>query len=306
MKTHDMQTLNAQFAIPDQLPFSPIHGGLPAALIRNTHATATVALHGAHVTAFRPHDHKPVLWISDCNRYKPDSPIRGGIPVCWPWFGAHPQDAALPFHGFARISEWDVVRTAVLDGDVTLIELRLTDGPRTLALWPHAFDLRLCVRVGAQLDVELAMTNTGHVPVTCSSALHSYFAVREVTAIRVLGLERARFLDTVPNPPMPRIEDDPITVGAEVDRIYLDTAADCLIEDPGFDRRIRIAKRGSQSTVVWNPWVAKAARLADFGNEEYHEMLCVETTNASSDARVIAPGGQHRLAAVISVEPLRA
>ena len=304
MATHDIQRLNGQFGVPGHLEFRSIQGGLPAAVIRNRHASATVALHGGHVTAFQPHGQDPVLWMSRCSRFQTGAPIRGGIPICWPWFGAHPTRAQAPFHGFARVSEWDVARAQALDDGSTLIELGLADTPQSRELWPHPFGLRLRVRVSTELDVELTMLNTGHEPMTCSAALHSYFAVSEVASIRVRGLEGTPFMDTVQSVPVPGVEDQPLVIRSETDRIYLDTESRCSIDDPGLRRCIRIAKRGSRSTVVWNPWIAKSARMPDFGDDEFHRMLCIETANAAADAREIASGETHVLDTVISVEPL--
>ena len=306
MSASDIQRLNGQFGIPEHLEFGSIQGGLPAAMVRNRHASATVALHGAHVMAFQPHGQHPVLWMSRCSRFEAGAPIRGGIPICWPWFGAHPTTPQAPFHGFARVSEWDVALAQALDDGSTLLELRLADTPQSLELWPHPFDLRLRVRVSTELEVELTMLNTGHAPMTCGAALHSYFAVSEVASIRVLGLEGTPFLDTVPPTPVAGAEEQPIAIRSETDRIYMDTDSRCTIEDPGLKRRIRIAKRGSRSTVVWNPWIAKSARMPDFGAEEYRGMLCIETANAATDVREIAPGGTHALGTVLSVERLAA
>ena len=306
MSAQNIRDLNERFAIPGCLTFEAITGGLPVARVRNAYASATVALHGAHVTAFQPHGQRPVLWMSARSRFEAGAPLRGGIPICWPWFGPHPHDPAVPSHGFARISEWEVAGAEALDDGATRIELKLGDTAASHRLWPWAFDLRLRVRVAADLRVELTMRNTGDQTMTCSSALHSYFAVSDVTAVRVLGLQKCRFLDTVPTPPAEGIQDGPVTVGKETDLVYPDTEAECVLEDPGLARRIRIAKEGSRSTVVWNPWAAKAARMPDFGDDEYPGMLCIETANAETDTRQIAPGGQHRLAAVIRVEPFPA
>ncbi len=304
MNTAQLDALNAQFALRDHLSFVPFRGGLVAAEIRNTHATATLALHGGHVVAFQPHGQAPVLWLSAKSRFEAGAPIRGGIPICWPWFGNHPRDPQAPFHGFARLHPWEVVRTAIAEDDATEIELRLPEPPGAQDQWPHAWTLHLHVRVGADLRVALEMRNTGAKAMTCTTALHSYFTVRDVSVVRVLGLEGCRYIDTVPTPHTAHVQQGPITISAETDRPYLDTEAECIIEDPGLRRRIRIAKAGSRATVVWNPWIAKSKRMPDFGDEEYPGMLCVETVNTATDARTLSPGEAHRIAMQIAVEPL--
>jgi len=303
MQTTDLDTLNDSFGIMDQIAFKAGPGGLAIAEIRNSHAVATLSLHGAHLIGYRPHGHEPVLWVSAQSQYRPGKAIRGGIPICWPWFGPHPADPSKPAHGFARTAMWGVLSTAALTDGASQIRLRLMDGDATHDLWPHAFDLRLVATVGAQLRVELIMRNPGGAPYTCGGALHSYFGVSDVGAIAIGGLEGCAYIDQVDGD-QPKLQRGPVTIAAETDRIYLDTTATCTIDDPGLDRRVAIAKAGSHSTVVWNPWVEKARRLADFGDEEYHGMVCVETANAGPDSVTIAPGGEHRLVATIGVEPL--
>lgn len=296
--------LNARFAIPGHLTFGPVQGGLVAAQVNNTHARATIALHGGHVMAFQPHGQAPVLWLSGKSRFEAGAPIRGGIPICWPWFGQHPSAAQAPFHGFARLHAWEVTRTGMgTEGD-TEIDLSLPEPPGVRTHWPHAWTLRLRIRVGAALRVELDMHNAGPAAMTCTTALHSYFTVSDIATVRVLGLDGCRYLDTVQTPPTEHVQAGPITFSAETDRPYFDTEADCVIEDPGLSRRLRIAKSGSRSTVVWNPWIAKSIRMPDFGDDEYHGMVCVETVNTGSDARTLPPGATHCIATRISVEPL--
>jgi glucose-6-phosphate 1-epimerase len=304
MTTHEIDQLNAKFAVQGHVTFAAIQGGLVAAEIRNAHASATVALHGGHVLAFQPHGEQPVLWVSRESRFQEGAPIRGGIPICWPWFGKHADGSAKPFHGFARTALWEVSAVRGLRDGSTELDLRLRDSDATRGLWPQAFELRLRVTVSRTLHVALAMRNTGEKPFTCTSALHSYFRVSEAADIQVWGLDKCAYLDTVPEPPARGVQDGPVRIGAETDRVYVDTEAECAIEDPGLKRRVRVAKQGSRSTVVWNPWIAKAARMPDFGKEEYHEMLCLETANAGEDAREIPPASEHRIAAIIHMEPL--
>jgi D-hexose-6-phosphate mutarotase len=298
----DLQALNEQYAIGRHVVFAEGPGGLPVADIQNGLATATVALQGGHVVAFQPHGQQPVLFVSNNAVYRKGKAIRGGIPVCWPWFAQHPADPAKPAHGFARTSMWHVVGTAVID-DATQLRLGLADSAATWAIWPHAFALELDITVGRRLRAELIARNTGDDPFHIGGALHTYFRVGDVTRVAVHGLDGCAYLDTLDG--ARKTQHGPVTIDAETDRIYLDTTADCLIDDPSLGRRIRVAKTGSRTTVVWNPWVAKARALGDFDPQEYMEMICVETTNANTagDEIAVPPGGEHRLGAVIEVEP---
>lgn len=299
--TNLLQHLNEQFAIEDHLHFKSGPGGLTVAEINNTTATATVALLGANVLSFQPHDERPVLWVSDHSRYEIGKAIRGGIPVAWPWFAGHPTDPSKPAHGFVRTALWSVSDTQPVSDGETRLRLELTDTSESRALWPYAFQLDLIITVGATLQVALVIRNPGQSSFSCGGALHSYFSVSDVTKISVEGLHGCTYLDKVAGDAQ-KIQHGPVTVEGETDRIYLDTTATCVIEDPGWNRQIHISKAGSYSTVIWNPWIEKSRRLADFGDDEYSRMICVETTNAATDVVNLVPGETHRLLTAISLK----
>jgi D-hexose-6-phosphate mutarotase len=301
MLTTDSQVLNEQFAIAQHVTFAANAGGLPVAQIHNSHAEASVAVQGGHVISFQPHGQAPVLFASSLAEYAPGKTIRGGIPVCWPWFGTHPADPSKPFHGFVRAAMWQVRGASVGPGDATEVRLGLAESDATLELWPHPFDLEIVVTVGPQLQVELIARNSGDQPFVCGGALHTYYAVGDARRIAIHGLDGREYLDKVEGFKRKQ-QHGPVTIAGETDRIYLDTDAACVIEDPALARRIRIAKAGSRTTVVWNPWAEKARQIADLGDEEYLSMVCVETANADTDVATVAPGGEHRLSALIGVE----
>jgi D-hexose-6-phosphate mutarotase len=301
MHTLDLEALNDTFAITGQLSFQVGPGGLPLAQIRNRHAAAMVSLYGAYVLAFQPHGHDPLLWFSSHGPYQPGKSIHGGIPVCWPWFGPHPTDPSKPSHGFVRTAMWNVLAAAALTGGATQLRLSLVSDEDTRDLWPHDFQLRLVVTVGAELRVELIVRNPGSAPFTCSGALHSYFAVSDAGAITIQGLDGCEYIDKVDGNQR-KLQRGPVRIESETDRVYLNTAAPCTIDDPGLGRRTTIAKSGSHSTVIWNPWAEKARNLADFRDGAYRGMVCVETANAGSDTITVAPRGEHRLVAIISAE----
>ena len=293
---NNITELSNRFTVPG-IKF--IAGTLPVIEITNSFASAKIALHGAHVMSYTPAGATDLLWMSDASWFEPNKPIRGGIPVCWPWFGGHPTDANQPSHGFARISEWQLECVELADNGAHRIVLGLSDSEITRKMWDFAFKAELTVTVGAELHVELMMRNCDAQPFTISAALHNYFAVDDITQVKVSGLVDCPYLDTVDNQRKEQVGD--IGFAAETDNVYLDTAATAIIHDAAQQRKISIAKRGSNSTVVWNPWSAKATRMPDFGNNEYTQMLCVETTNAENDARTIAPGAEHRLETIISL-----
>ena len=299
----DLATLNTQFGIDQQLVFTSGVGDLTVAEISNSYAQAVIALHGAHVLSFQPHGQRPVLWLSEYSQFKIGKAIRGGIPICWPWFAAHPSDPSKPSHGFARTTLWAVAGSEALADGSTQLRLELHDSAETQALWPHPFRLELVVTVGPALQVDLNIYNPGDGPFVCTDALHTYFGVSDIANVTIRGLENVAYLDKVDHDGR-KMQQGPITITAETDRIYLDTTADCLIVDSSWQRRIRVAKQGSQTTVVWNPWIEKSQRMTDFGDEEYHGMVCVETTNAADDVVTVPARGSHRLQTSITVEPI--
>ena len=293
---------NERFGIADQLAIVAGPGGLPVIEIDNAAATAAIALHGAHVLRYRPVGARPVLWLSSQSMFAPGKPIRGGIPICWPWFGAHPENAAAPAHGFARIMDWELVRTERVDEATTRVRLQLRDSPATHRWWEGAFLLTLEVTVGTTLDVALRMDNTGERPWTVTAALHSYFAVGDVRRVAVHGFEGCPSINTVGGQWVKGRRETALTVDRETDEILLECPGEAWMDDPVWRRRIGIRKEGSTSAVVWNPWIDKARRMPDFGDEEYPEMMCVETCNAPGDEREVEAGGSHCLRANIRLE----
>jgi len=291
--------LNARFGNAD-LTFTIGQGGLPKADIRNRLGSADVYLHGAHLTAFQPADAGPVLWMSEQAAFAPPKPIRGGVPICWPWFGGNPDDTAKPQHGFARNRRWTVRSARSLPDDATVLTLGLRDDPETRAIWPHAFDLEFTLTVGSELRMDLRARNTGDSPVEIGAALHTYFAVGDITQVSISGLDGREYHDQLDGMRVKSQSGD-VRIDREVDRIYIDTEDTCFIDDPSMSRRIRVAKEGSRSTVVWNPWVAKAARMPDFPDDGYRTMVCIETTNAAGDVRTLGPGQEHTLTQFISL-----
>ena len=295
--THTLDSLNARFAISDHLRFSLSAPGLPVIDIQTPHASARVALQGAQVLTWQPTGQKPVLWVSKATVYAPGKGARGGVPVCWPWFGAR---AGLPAHGFVRTRLWEMRETRLDAAGQVVLHLGTADDASTRALWDHAFDLELVVTVGQTLSMALVTRNTGTAPFTITDALHTYFCVGDIAQTRVQGLDGCAYLDKVQDFAQ-LTQTDAVAFTGETDRIYLDTTADCLIEDQAWERSIRVAKQGSSSTVVWNPWREREKAFADMAAGEHREMLCVETCNAGPDQVTLAPGASHTLAALIAV-----
>jgi D-hexose-6-phosphate mutarotase len=303
----DLQTLNERHAIPGQLSFRADASGLVFADIDNAGGTATLCLQGAHLTTWRPKSQaEPVVWLSPVAKYAVGKSIRGGAPVCWPWFGPHATESSFPGHGFARTVPWQVTGSKALDGGETQIRLLLAQNDATRAQWPKATRLELTATVGASLRIDLTTTNLDTEDIVIGEALHTYFHIGDIGNIQVLGLEGCGYIDKVDGGAR-KVQQGAVTCAGEVDRVYVNTAADCIIVDPDLKRRIRIAKSGSSSTVVWTPWTEKAEKMGDFGPGRanqggWREMVCVESANAVDNLVTVPAGDSHTLTVVYSAE----
>jgi D-hexose-6-phosphate mutarotase len=270
------------------------HGGLPYLELCHKGAVAHVYLHGAHVLHYQPDGEKPVLWHSQKSAFEDGKPIRGGVPVCWPWFGAHPSDGSMAFHGPVRLSAWTLEDSAITDkaASITL---------HCLTAEEFGISLSMTVELGSALTLTLNAKNTGNSIFPLTEALHSYFSVSDISNISVSGLEDVYYIDKVPEGFPVVKQAGEVTFSAETNRIYFDTLGECIIHDSAWNRRIRISKNGSRSTVVWNPWAERAATMPDFGDNEYPEMVCVETANCGPNSIELAPGEEHAIQTQIEV-----
>jgi len=300
--TQRITDLNNRFGIDGRISFRDSGGEFIVADIINRHCSASIALQGAHLLSWVPSGQQPVIWISQDAQFCKGKSVRGGIPVCWPWFGAHDSESSFPAHGFARTSVWDVTATELLADKRCSISFRLSlaDGH---PLWPRPTLCELHITLGETLDMQLVTTNHSDEIITIGQALHTYFSVGDIRSASVLGLDGCAYLDK-PDGFKRKQQHGPVTFNDEVDRVYLDTTDDCLIEDPLQHRSIRIEKTGSASTIVWNPWQQRAAEMGDLGKDGYFTMLCVESANAADDRIEIQPGSTHALSVRYSLEHL--
>jgi glucose-6-phosphate 1-epimerase len=299
-----LAALTARFGRPGQLAFSASPSGLIAAEITTELCRGRVFLHGAHVTDYQPAGQPPLLWVSSASLYQPGKAIRGGIPVCWPWFGNHLDDPAKPAHGFARTALWRLLAVDDEADGAIVLTLGLEDSPQALALWPHPFGLRLTITFGSTLRLSLSMENRDVVPVSISCALHTYFQVADWRTCRLHGLEDADYLDKVEGYAR-KHQPGVVTFSRETDRIYLLPDGACRIESPETGQDILIRQQGSTATVVWNPGPEKAEAMADMTGDEYRQMVCVETAIAPQVPILLHPGKSYVLTAEIGYHFLR-
>jgi D-hexose-6-phosphate mutarotase len=288
--------------LPPSVRLETGQGGLPRLRVFNPQARAEIYLHGAHVTAWQPEGGAPVLWMSRHSVWANGRPIRGGVPICFPWFGPHATDKTTPGHGFARLADWTLAAARDDDHGATQLVFHLSQPAPPWPLWPHPFEATYRVSVGATLGLALEVQNAGTEPFAFEAALHTYFAVGDVREVSISGLEGVDYLDKVGGTVRRTQGAEPIRFTGETDRVYLNTQGPCTIHDPGGRRRITVRKAGSDATVVWNPWVDKARAMPDFGDLEWPEMVCVETGNVVAHAVTLEPGGRHTMTATIDVE----
>jgi glucose-6-phosphate 1-epimerase len=276
-------------------------GEMPMLEISTAWSTAEIYLHGAHVTQFKKKDEAPLLFLSQCSRFAEGQPIRGGIPVIFPWFG--PREG-LAQHGFARIKSWELKEFAPApDGSVS-VRFRLPDCPEASGFPPFTADY--VVTVNKSLALQLIITNQAKdAEFTFENCLHTYFEVADVTAISIHGLKGVSYLDKVAGYLEKTETSDALRVASEVDRVYQNTTGTVEICDPRIGRRILVEKQCSASTVVWNPWIAKSRQMPDFGDEEYERMICVESGNVGSNSISLPPGGSSTLTVKLSSETLK-
>lgn len=286
----DKETALQPLLISGRVEMRTGNGHLPKLVLTAARSTAEIYLHGAHVTHFQKQNERPLLFMSAQSLFASDKPIRGGVPLIFPWFGPRTGAAA---HGFIRTAAWSLVESSVTDNE-TSVTLELAQAADS-AEWP-AHRLRYRVIAGETLRLELETANTSLTrELNYEECLHTYFAIGDIHATRITGLQGVRYLDKVDHFTEKTETAPEIAITGETDRVYLNTTSSVTITDPAWRRQIVVEKSGSNSTVVWNPWIAKAKAMADFGDDEYPQMLCVESGNVDRNRLTLAPGANATL-----------
>jgi glucose-6-phosphate 1-epimerase len=284
--------------IPGRIAVQKGNGNLPKLDITTDWSTAEIYLQGAHVTAFQKKGEAPVLFLSQSSRYEAGQPIRGGVPIIFPWFGSK---EGKPAHGFARNTSWELHETnATPDGGATL----RFHMPETAAAseWP-VFSANYIVTVTDRLRLDLIVTNLSNKDLVYENCLHTYLLVGDISKVSVRGFKGLEYLDKTDNSARKREPENSLRITSEVDRIFLNTQETIEIFDSAMARTILVEKKGSVSTVVWNPWIDKAKAMADFGDDEYKQMVCVESGNVADNQITLKPGRSQTLTAVLTSLP---
>ena len=262
--------------------------------VKNSSAEAKIALQGAHIFHYKRADAEPLLWLSEASDFEHSKAIRGGVPVCWPWFGFN-ENKNLPQHGFARVSMWEFVSGNEPDEKSSSLTFRLTHNDQTLKMWRYRFELELHITISHELSMELKTTNLDCESFVLTQALHTYFSVSNISHVSIKGLDKKPYLDALTW--KEEIQEGGISFSQEVDRVYQKVDDEIVLEDG--DREIHIKNEGSSSVVVWNPWIEKTKRMSAMREDAYEHFVCIESANAFGDRRVLKSGESHTLKAVI-------
>ena len=300
-----MQTeheLNTEFALQQQLHFEAHASGIVMAVIDNQYGKAVISTYGGHIVSYLPKgETEDVFFLSEKAEYGKGKAIRGGTPVCWPWFADDTSGFGRPAHGFARRLLWQVMATQAHDDGSTTIQLGLMSDETTLAVWPHAFELMMEITVGESLTLALTTKNVGEKAMEISQALHTYFNISDTTKISIQDLDNVPYLNKLKDFSQEQ-EDEEITVQGEIDRIYFDVPKTVRLFDEGFGREIVIDGQGSNTTVVWNPGPETIKSLSDMIANAYQAFICIETANAAKDLITLEQGQSHCLKARYQVK----
>ncbi len=291
----DLYSLPAVTALSDSVTIVE-HQALKIVRIISPKARAAIALHGAHLLSYQPQQQSEMIWMSEAAIFDGKAALRGGVPICWPWFGG----LAAPSHGFARTSEWQLVEHRENENGV-IVCLGLKDSEATRAIWPHAFTLRLWVEIGDELKMTLEMENTDTTPWQFSAALHTYLNIADIHTTSVTGMGPS-YIDKLQSNQVCQ-GSETLTLTAGIDRIYTQPEAEIHVEDHNHQRTLQISNQGHNSAVLWNPWANGAAAMSDMTDDGYQTMLCVESTVFSpslEEGQTLAPGEKHQLITCIA------
>lgn len=272
---------------------SKMQNGFEYIEISNESATAKIALQGAHLFHYQQKGKKPLLWLSDIEKFTYGKAIRGGVPICWPSFGSN--NPKLPQHGFARVMLWELKSIQEISKDATKVTLYLQDSEKTRKLWDYHFMLECSITIADTLEIELRTTNLDDESFELTQALHSYFNVSKIDSISITGLENKRYLDALTQ--QYHTQNGKIIFDQEVDRVYQGADSKIVLEDS--TREVHITNSGSNSVVVWNPWIEKCSRMSVMRPDAYKGFVCIESTNAYEDKRVLQKDQTHSLRAQI-------
>jgi glucose-6-phosphate 1-epimerase len=293
----NIQQLNADYGIANKVSFVVGQGDFPLIKISNEYAEATISIYAGQVLSFKPVGQtEDLMFLSSQAYYQTGKAMKGGTPICWPWFGSDPEGKGRASHGFVRDRLWQVRDVVSTQDGATQVTMGLTDSPETRAIWDYSFDFAIVITVGQFLTIKLVTRNTGSESFAITQALHTYFKIGDINQVKVLGLANKTYLDKVDHGEQ-KTQSGEVTFSGECDRIYLDVPTKLTIADQALNRQIIITATNSKTAIVWNPGAEISAKMADLGDRDYEHFVCVETANAANEIINIAAGEQYEISA---------
>ena len=297
-----INTLNSKFAAKGNIFFKKGGDNLIIAKIENKYSSCEISLYGAQVLSFEPNGEEDVLWMSKKSFFEKGKAIRGGIPVCFPWFGPHKSDSEKPQHGFARLIDWEVDHVINRSDSSTQLILKCSNNEYTSKLWPFEFEAKLIITVSDQLEVALEIRNKGQESFEYTDALHTYFRVSDIEDISISGFKDAQYHNGLLDDSIKIQNEKLLHFHKEENRRYIAHSNECTIFDKNLERNIHISKNGSYTTVVWNPWEETTKKISDMKADGYKTMVCIEAANAYDDFIRLLPGESYTMSTVIKPE----
>lgn len=298
----DIQALNERFAVDGRVSVRKANNDLPFVYINNKACKAVISLYGGQLLSYSRGDNE-LLFLSEAAYYEVGKSIKGGVPICWPAFGASSSLESMPFHGFARNRFWSLESIEQASDSETSVTLELSEDESSLAIWPYQFKLRLKISLSEKLKMELVTENTGEEIFELTQAFHSYFKVSDISQVEIAGLENTHYLDKAKSNQgkEQKVQSSEISIDSEVDRIYLDVGKQIRIREQG-QKIINIHSSGSRTAIVWNPWEELSSQSGDLQDDDYKRFVCVETANASKDIIRLEKGEKYKLQVECSLE----
>ena len=250
--------------------------------IKNSAASAKIALQGAHIFSFKRSDEE-LLWLSRESAFENGTAIRGGIPICWPRFGN--LDTSLPQHGFARIFIFELVSVHEESEILTTVHIKLKSSKESRKIWDYTFELDIFFYISETLKIEMKTTNSDTKEFFITEAFHTYFNISKIADVQIFGLENRHYIDTLIDKEV--VQRGSIKIDKEVDRIYKESSSEIVLEDS--EKKVRIEAFNSNSVIVWNPWIEKCAKMSGMQKEGYKKFVCIESANALDDFKIVKP-----------------
>jgi glucose-6-phosphate 1-epimerase len=297
-----LEELNARLGITGRAQVLADEAGISKVRVTVPQCNGEMHFHGAQVTSWKPASAEEAIFLSRQAHWEEGKAIRGGIPICFPWFRAKADDSHAQAHGFVRTKTWTLESIEQNANGITVSMYTQSD-PDTRQWWPADFRLLHRVTFGSALRLELTVSNTGAKPFRFEEALHTYYRVGDVRKVRIRGLDGVSFLDNTDSNKRKKQNGD-VVISSSTDNAYMNTRNPLQLIDPVLNRSIQVTKQNSDSTVIWNPWAEGARALSDLGDDEWQHMVCVEGSNILENSVELAPSADHKITVTMTVNSL--